>query len=221
MPRTRAAEFVYETKRADQKMAEVNAEVLQKRIDSFLNSPELTGHFYLPAPKDGVVTECTAREGEVIAARTPIFSIFNPHDTYAVVFFNPNDTAKLARGQSFTINIEGIDEPITGTMTDFYHELSALPSSLTRYFWQREMWSQYVPVRLDFANIDAIQRRKLFAWAQLSASRWDGWSTASASAAASVSWQWVQQHVNWAWGLVATNFAQQPKTNDGHQDTGS
>ncbi len=36
---TRAAEFVYQTKRADQKMAELNAEVLQKRIESFMNSP--------------------------------------------------------------------------------------------------------------------------------------------------------------------------------------
>jgi multidrug efflux pump subunit AcrA (membrane-fusion protein) len=48
---TRAAEYVYETKRADQKQAESAADVLQKRIDSFINSPELTGHFYLTAPK--------------------------------------------------------------------------------------------------------------------------------------------------------------------------
>src|ERR1700751_3031149 len=44
---TLAAEFVYETKRADQKKAELDAEVLQKKIDSFINSPELIGHFYL------------------------------------------------------------------------------------------------------------------------------------------------------------------------------
>ena len=93
---TRAAEFVYEIKKADQKKAELDAEVLQKRIDAFMASPELTGHFYLTAPKEGVVTECTAREGEVIAARTPIFSIFNPNDTFAVVFFDPNAIAKIA-----------------------------------------------------------------------------------------------------------------------------
>ena len=48
---TRAAQFVYETKRADQKMAEVSVDVLRKRIDSYLNSAELTGHFYLAAAK--------------------------------------------------------------------------------------------------------------------------------------------------------------------------
>jgi multidrug resistance efflux pump len=206
---TRAAEFVYETKKADQKKAELDAEVLQKRIDSFLASPELTGHFYLTAPKDGIVTQCSARPGEVIAARTPIFSIFNPDDTYAVVFFDPGDIAKLDRGQSFEISIYGIDKPVSGTVTDFYPELSALPSSLTRYFWQQERWSQYVPVRLDFSNLNATQRTKLFAWAQLSASRWQGWTTADAADAATVSWQWMHKHFSGAWQLVTTSFAQQ------------
>ena len=77
---TRAAKFVYETKKADQKKAELAAAVLQQRIDSFKNSPELTGHFFLTAPKDGIVTECAARPGEVIASKTPIFQIFNPDD---------------------------------------------------------------------------------------------------------------------------------------------
>ena len=207
---TRAAEFVYKTKKADQKKAELDAEVLQKRIDSFRNSPELTGDFFLTAPGDGIVTECVARPGEVIAARKPIFSIFNPNDTYAVVFFDPSDIPKLARGQSFDLSISGVDGPVTGTVTDFYPELSALPSSLTRYFWQQEKWSQYVPVRLDFTNLSATQRRTLFAWAQLSASRARGWSAADASAAVSGSWQWVQQHLNGAWHLVAPSFAQQP-----------
>ena len=226
---TRAAEFVYETQRANQKKAEVDAEVLQKRIDSFMDSPELTGHFYLTAPKDRIVTECVAREGEVVAARSPILSIFNPDDTYAVVFFDPTDVATLARGQSFKISIDAIGKPVTGTVTDFYPEQSALPSSLTRYFWQQEMWSQYVPVRLDFANLNAAQRSKLFAWAQLSASRWEAWRAADAATAASVftvvllalaltqagrakaadCWQWIQQHLSWAWQFVIVSLAQQ------------
>jgi multidrug resistance efflux pump len=218
---TRAAEFVYEIKMADQRKAQLDVEVLQKRIDSFVASPELTGHFYVTAPKDGVVTECTAREGEVIAARTPIFSIFNPNDTYAVVFFDPSAITKVAAGQSFKITIEGISEPVTGTVTDFYPELSALPSSLTRYFWQREMWSQYAPVRIDFTNLDAVQRSRLLAWAQLSASRFHGWGAANATTALSVSWQWVEQHLNWAWQFVAASFAQPPRTNDGNRETGS
>ena len=127
--------------------------MLQKRIDSYVNSAELTGHFYLAAAKDGIVTECTAREGEVIAARTPILSIFNPKDTYAVVFFDPSDRSKLFRGQDFDVTVQGMAKGVTATLTDFYPELSALPSSLTRFFWQREMWSQYVPARLEFTNL--------------------------------------------------------------------
>jgi len=172
---TRAAEFVYETKRADQKMAQVSVDVLQKRIDSYLNSPELTGHFYLAAAKDGIVTECTAREGEVIAARTPILSLFNPKDTYAVVFFDPSDRSKLFRGQDFDVAVQGMAKGVTATLTDFYPELSALPSSLTRFSWQREMWSQYVPARLEFANLDPDQLSSIFAWSQVSASRRDDW----------------------------------------------
>ena len=174
---TRAAEFVYETKRADQKMAEVSVDVLQKRIDSYVNSPVLTGHFYLTAAKDGVVTECSAREGEVIAARTPILSIFNPKDTYAVVFFDPSDKSRLFRGQGFDLKVQGVPEGVTATLTDFYPELSALPSSLTRFFWQKEMWSQYVPARLDFGNLDREQLSRMFAWSQVSASHTESWGT--------------------------------------------
>jgi multidrug resistance efflux pump len=215
----RAAEFVYETKKADQKMAEVNVGILEKRIESYKNSQELTGHFYLEAAKDGIVTECTAREGEVIAARTPIFSIFNPSDTYAVVFFSPGDVPRLARGQTFEINVDGVSKPVKGRITDFYPELSALPGSLTRFFWQREMWSQYTPARLDFVDLDSEQQSKLFAWAQLSVSRWDGANAErfaalagagakSVAALAEHSWDWTRKNILGAWQFVATSFAQ-------------
>ncbi len=170
----RAAEFVYETKNADKKMAEVNVGILEKRIESYKNSPELTGHFFANAPKDGVVTECTAREGEVIAARSPIFSIFSPSETYAVVFFSPSDVPRLAKGQTFDIRVSGVDKPVKGTVTDFFPELSALPGSLTRFFWQREMWAQYTPVRIDFVDVSPEERGRLFAWAQISVSHWAG-----------------------------------------------
>jgi multidrug resistance efflux pump len=170
----RAAQFVYETKRADQKMAQVNVIEFQKRIESYKNSAELTGHFYITAAKDGIVTECTAREGEVIAARTPIKSIFSPSDTYAVAFFNPSDRAKLSRGEQFDIEVQGIGK-VSARLTDFYPKLSALPSSLTRFFWQREMWSQYLPARLDFVNVGPDRLSQISAWAQVSASRRYDW----------------------------------------------
>lgn len=196
---TLAAEFVYETKKADQAEAELSAQVLEKRIASFNDSPELTGHFYLDAPTDGVVTQCTGLPGEVIAARSPIFSIFNPNNTYAVVFFVPGDIPKLARGQRFTIDIGGVGKPVTGVLTDFYPELSALPSSLTRYFWQEEKWSQYAPVRLDFTGLTDEQRSKIFAWAQLSASRQEG----------PVSWAWLRRQLDIWRHPSGSSFAQE------------
>ena len=78
------------------------------------------------------------REGEVIAARTPILSIFNPLDTYAVVFFDPGDRSKLFRGQDFDVSVQGMASGVTATLTDFYPELSALPSSLTRFLPSRK-----------------------------------------------------------------------------------
>jgi multidrug resistance efflux pump len=168
---TSAAQFVYETKKADQRKAELMVADLKVQIVAFKNSPELTGHFYLMAPKDGVVTECTARPGEVIAAKAPIFQLFNPDDTYAVLFFDAADVSKVAVGQSYSIRIGGVEGTVTGKVTGFYPELSALPASLTRFFWQQETWTQYAPVRLDFVGMTGEQKQRLFAWSQLSASR--------------------------------------------------
>jgi multidrug resistance efflux pump len=207
---TRAAEFVYQTKRADQKMAELNADVLEKRIASFKTSPELTGHFYLTAPKGGIITECVALPGEVIPPNAAIFQIFNPDDIYAVGFFDPKDLPKLALGQTFTIEISGVAESVSGTLTGFYPELSALPQSLTRYFWQQEMWSQYGPVRLDFTDLTATQRSRVFAWAQLSASRWEGLGLTAIAGASwlSVPWEWVQDTVGGTWRRIASGVTQ-------------
>jgi multidrug resistance efflux pump len=204
----RAADFVYQTKRADQKMAEVNVAELQKRIESYKNSPELTGHFFITAAKDGIVTECTAREGEVIAARTPILSIFSPSDTYVIVFFNPSDRAKLSRGEQFDIEVQGIGK-VSATLTDFYPELSALPSSLTRFFWQREMWSQYLPARLDFVNVGPDQLNKMSAWAQVSASRRSDWGLSDVARLGSSWRREIQTYVRRTYQKLALNLPEQ------------
>jgi hypothetical protein len=110
------------------------------------------------------------------------------------VFFDPGDVAKLALGQHFTLSVGGIEGPLTARVTGFYPELSALPSSLTRYFWQQERWSQYAPVRLDFDRLSPAQADKVFAWAQLSASRWQGWGLPEPAKLAWLAWQWVRDH---------------------------
>ncbi len=194
---TSAAEFVYQTKMSDRKKAELMVSALQDQISSYKNSPQLNGHFYMTAPKDGVITECTAHNGEVIAARAPIFQLFNPDDVYAIVFFDADEVPRLAIGQSFSIKIGGVAGTATGRITGFYPELSALPASLTRFFWQQETWSQYAPARLDFDELSLTQKGQLFAWAQLSASRTqdNGLPAVAAELWHSAPLRWVRQLV--------------------------
>jgi multidrug resistance efflux pump len=206
-----AAQFVYESKLADKKRAELDADVLQKRIDSFIDSPELNGHFYLTAPKDGIVTQCTARPGEVIAARTSILQIFNPAESYAVVFFSPGDIPNISRGQVFDINVEGSAKTITGTVKDFYPELSALPASLTRYFWQQEKWSQYVPVRIEFDALSPSDRASVFAWSQLTASRRAFGESLDFKLSSWLPWQKAKQGLEGSKQDLAESSGQQPK----------
>jgi multidrug resistance efflux pump len=205
---TSAAEFVYKTKKSDQKKAELMVSALQDQIASYKNSPELNGHFFMTAPKDGVITECTAHSGEVIAARAPIFQLFNADDVFAIVFFDAGDVSRLAIGQSFSIKIGGVPGTVTGKVSGFYPELSALPASLTRFFWQQETWSQYAPVRLDFDAMDQTQKGKLFAWAQLSASHtWnDGLPAVAATVWRSAPLLWVRREIAYlgnAWSVSA------------------
>ena len=98
-----SAEFIYQTKFADQKRAELDAEILEKRIRVSRTHAEAHRHFFLTAPTDGVVTEGTAKEGEVIDAHTAIFSLFNPNEYLCCCFFAPSDVGHLARGQVFQL----------------------------------------------------------------------------------------------------------------------
>jgi multidrug resistance efflux pump len=192
-----AAEFVYATKVAERAKALTDADVLRQRVATFKDSPELNGHFLLTSPKDGIVTECTAHIGEVIAARSPIFQVFSPDDAYAIVFFDPADRMKLEPGERLNLQVAGIGRLVVGHVSGFYPELSALPSDLTRYFWQQERWSQYSPVRVDFEGLDSSDRRHLSAWAQLSASRWE-WPTtwlAESARYTQSTWPWIRQQL--------------------------
>jgi hypothetical protein len=97
---------------------------------------------------------------------------------------------------------------ITATLTDFYPELSALPSSLTRFFWQKEMWSQFVPTRLEFANLDPEQLSRIFAWSQISASRRADWGLPDLTQLSSDWWHGLQQYVGLDQRREAENLAQ-------------
>ncbi len=190
-----AAIFVYQQKKEEVAKAVADAELLHARIESLQNAAELIGHFTLKAPKDGIVTDCTALPGDVIQARTPIFQVFNIDDAYGVVFADPADIKKIAVGQNITLHVKGIYGDVEGHITGFYPELAALPVALTRYFWQKQQWSQYVPVRIDFLHMSSVQKSHLGAWAQIYAFRWD------ADAAWGI-WPWAERQVRDAWKII-------------------
>lgn len=168
-----AARYVYETKLEDRRRAQIRARLIEKLIESLRSSPELMGSVDLLAPKDGYLTQCDARAGEVVDASTALFRIFNPHDAFAVVFLDPGDAERRDVGDALEIEIDGIHGSVHGVITGFYPQFSALPDALTRYFWQQERWSSFAPVRVQLDGLDDAQRARLRASARVYVSAWD------------------------------------------------
>jgi multidrug resistance efflux pump len=167
-----AAQFVVQSKQAEGKRAVLEADLTEKRIAAFRASPELMGHYDLVAPKAGYLTQCNAYEGSVVEAQTALYQVFNPSDAYVIAFIHPNDARRLAPGDAVRLKIGGIEGEVKARVTGFYPELSGMPGSLTRYFWEQEKWSQYEPVRLDFVELTDAQQHALKSSAQVSISLW-------------------------------------------------
>ena len=107
----RAADFVYQTKRADQKMAQVSVAQLQKR-DRKLQ--ELAGIdrpllHYGGKRRHRDRMHRKGRRGHR-GARTPILSIFSPSDTYGDRFLQPERQGETIRGEQFDIDVQGIGQ---------------------------------------------------------------------------------------------------------------
>ncbi len=167
-----AAAFVVQSKEAEGKRSTVEADLTEKRIAAFRASPELMGRYDLRAPKAGYLTQCNAYEGSVVNADTVLYQVFNPTDAYGIIFVSPGDAPRLAAGETVEIRVGGIATKVSARVTGFYPELSGMPSSLTRYFWEQEKWSQYQPIRVDFVDLSEAQQRSLKSFAQVSLSLW-------------------------------------------------
>lgn len=168
-----AARFVHETKIEDRRRAQIRTRLIEQHIESLRGSPELMGSLELRAPKDGFLTQCDARAGEVVDASTALFRIFNPDEAYAVVFLSPADAERRDNGDRLQLEIDGIPGKVTGVITGFYPQFSGLPQALTRYFWQQEKWSQFAPVRVHLQALDPTRRARLRASARVYVSTWE------------------------------------------------
>ena len=169
---TQAASFAVETKQEDSRRATLQASLIGTRIASLTASAELMGAYPLKSPKAGYLTQCNAFQGQVVNPDTQLFQIFNPSDAYMIAFLDPKDAVRLKVGEQIPIEVTGLGKLVSGQVAGFYPEYSGLPASLTRYFWQQEKWSQFEPVRLDFAGLDDAEQKALRASAQITISVW-------------------------------------------------
>lgn len=169
----KAARLTHESKLADRARASGDATLYAARIADFQRSPEMMGRYTLRAPKAGILTKCQARAGEVVEDRQPLYEIFNPADAYVLMYFRPTDVARILPGRMVTITSPISPEPFTARVVGAHPERPGLPTTMSRYFWQDERWSQYAPVRLDFADLTEAQKSQISAGLRVNVSLWE------------------------------------------------
>lgn len=165
-----AAQYLVQTKLDDARKAKLMADLTRERIAQLGQSPALMGTYHLLAAKEGYLTQCNATVGAVVNSGAALYQIFNPNDAYIVAFVDPTDATRVHHGDRLDVTITGLEGAVHGVVSGFFPELSGLPDSLTRYFWQREKWSQFEPLRIDFADLSDKQREAIRAGAQVSIS---------------------------------------------------
>jgi multidrug resistance efflux pump len=135
----------------------------------------------LTAPISGYIVSCESNveRDQVVDAGKPLFHIFGTDQAYALAFFDPGATPDIRLGDKIRIQVTGLAQPIEGRVAAIYPELSKLPDSLTKYFWEREQWNEYRPVQIMFDELDPALRSQLTYNAPLHTSilrRWIPWS---------------------------------------------
>lgn len=116
----------------------------------------------LYAPVSGTVVECdNAKPENIVDAGAPIYKIFDPGRAYILGYFDPKTAPKVHIGQRAVVSIAGFDSDLEGKVVSIYPELTRLPDQLTRYFWQKEQWSEYRPVKIKLFNITPAMREQL------------------------------------------------------------
>lgn len=138
----------------------------QDLADASAQLASRTGAEPLTAPVTGYVVDCIQRPQNVIQPGAPMFEIFQPDRAYALAYFSPDAIEHIEIGQKVDVNISGIPKRVTGHVVSVYPELVALPSQLTRFFWQHVQWGQYRPVRIALDGMNAQDREKLYYDAQ-------------------------------------------------------
>ncbi|MCC7048471.1 MAG: HlyD family efflux transporter periplasmic adaptor subunit [Alphaproteobacteria bacterium] len=147
------AEAGWRTKQASYDRAEKqllsDAKAIDTQLDVMRRSEEIQKVQILRAPKDGIVTKCDYLPGAVVDAGISVFVIFDPRESFVEAYFEPAAVERLKIGMKAELRMPGFARPLVLPITSIDPVITRRPEELTRYFWQREQWTQYQPVRFD------------------------------------------------------------------------
>ena len=159
------AEAGWRSKQASYDRAEkqylADAKAIDDQLDQMHKSEEIQKVQVLRAPKDGIITQCGYLPGAVVDAGISVFVMFNPVDSYLEAYFEPSVAERLKPGMKATVRMPGFAEPLHLPITSIDTVIARRPEELTRYFWQREQWTQYQPVRFDLNGLSPADLQRV------------------------------------------------------------
>jgi multidrug resistance efflux pump len=134
-----------------------DASAIDQQVSAMRQSEEIQKVQVLRAPQDGIITECGYLPGAVVDAGISVFVIFNPKESYIEAYFEPNQVQRLRVGMKGQVRLPNFVDPLELPITSIDTVITRRPEELTRYFWQREQWTQYQPVRFDLKGMPPAQ----------------------------------------------------------------
>jgi len=102
LPQQQYDETKYKYEAARQKVSAT--EGVLKEVRAYLDELELK------APIDGEITEVVSREGEIVAAGYPVFTLLNPKDQWVVVNVREDRLPGIEKGKNFKVYFPALDK---------------------------------------------------------------------------------------------------------------
>ncbi len=159
------AEAAWRAKQASYDRAErqllADSAAIDQQLAQMKASEEIQKVQVLRAPQDGIITECGYLPGAVVDAGISVFVIFNPRESYVEAYFEPGQVQRLRVGMKGQVRLPNFADPIELPITSIDTVITRRPEELTRYFWQREQWTQYQPVRFDLKQLTPQQLERV------------------------------------------------------------
>ena len=134
---------------------------IDQQLDQMRKSEEIQKVQVLRAPNAGIVIHCGYLPGAVVDAGIAVFTIFDPREAFLEAYFEPAVAERLKPGMKAEIRMPGFAQPLYLPVSSIDTVIAKRPEELTRYFWQREQWTQYQPVRFDLRDLPPAQLNRV------------------------------------------------------------